>query len=300
MKLCVFIICLSLAGCEGLHISRPNHAALLKKNEKCKDETHWGIWIDGRDAYHGENFYGRTYSQSVEPALKKMYARAKLNLQPDMILFRDVAELVNETFREDVGYHGLTGPVRRCLKKFDTEHFNEIMGDVIVMDKTFHYKKNATKGEQVSELFEEYNKKQRLAFGQPEEQIRAIGFLMHNLGFAHPLRDHNGRVRLLLLQHELRRLGLGCGAMLYNNNRDMCFNTPTETKEKIKEGMLMYKEWQETGENPWTDPANRQKHLTTFARSNSKALSHCWHEHGQTAPCSKWHKGCNHKGTSLE
>jgi len=299
MKSAFAIACFCLAGCEGLRVAVPTvlDRAPLPEKQECVDDTHWGIWIDGRDAHHGENFYGATYGQTVDPVLKTVYARANENTKPGMELFREIADLVHEKFLEKNGWHGLTGAVSTCLATFDKDRFNEVMDDVVVMNKKFAYKHGATRGKQMTELFEEYNSRQELAVGKPEDQIMAIGFLVHNLAFAHPLRDHNGRSRLLLIQHELRRLGLGCGTMMYNNNRDMCFNTQTETAEKIKEGMEMYNTWQKTGVNGWTDPANQEKHLARFAVS--KKLKSCWHKHGQTAPCGG-RADCNHKGTSVE
>jgi len=298
MKLAFAILCFCLAGVEGLQVAKPSvpkrAVSPVPEKTNCSDDTHWGIWIDGRDAHKGEASYGETYGQEVDPALKKMYAKAELNKKPDMALFKSVAHMVDEKFDEADGWHGLTPGSAVCLKEFPQKHFNEVMSDVSVMDKEFKYTHGASRGQQMTDMFKAYNKKQKKAVGDKEKQISAIAFLVHNMAFVHPLKDHNGRSRLLLVQHELRRLNLGCGTMMYNNNRDAIFNTPKETAGKIKEGMLMYNTWQESGVNPWTDPANQKKHLADFAVS--KKLKKCWHEQGQTGAKAK----NNHVGTSVE
>jgi len=295
----VAIICVCLAVCEAIRISpAPVRAEQVfewpsdpSAQLNCKNEATWGLYIDGRDAHKGKGAYGKEYGKAVKPVFDMIYAKAEEKQEPGMELFTEIAKENGEHFHLVGTVHHLTGAVRKCLGKYPKEQFHEIMSDVMTLDENFKFA--GSKGEQLTTLFAEYNRRQNLATeeGNKEEQLRTIAFLVLNLAFAHPLMDHNGRSRLLLTQHELRRLNLGCGTFMYNNNRDMTFNTLNETAGKIKEGMLMYNIWEETGVNPWTDKKMQKKHRQDFARN--KKVKACWDAH-LAAPAHM------HAGTSVE
>merc|ERR1719440_1699057 len=111
-----------------------------------------------------------------------------------------------------------------------------------------------------------------------------LAVLMQNLAYLHPLRDRNGRSRLMLLQHALRHQGIACGTMMYNNNKNIYFDTAQEIADKIKEGINMYNDALETGfaVNPWgpRDGVNPiQSHCDKFAHAWDANLSTCWRQH---------------------
>jgi hypothetical protein len=302
MKL-VAIVCVCLAVCEALQVAKEKPVHLAKVFQwaadpsaplNCTTDTNWGLWIDGRDAHKGQYAYTKPYNKEVEPVFQMIYSKVAENEEPGLPLLTAIADMCHEHFSLTNTPHHLTSAVANCLRQDNKAHFAEVMEDVMTLPYSngqFHF--SGTKGEQITTLFDEYNSRQRLATAEAnqEDQLKALAFLMHNLAFAHPLTDHNGRSRLLMTQHELRRLNLGCGTFMYNNNRDMTFNTVTETVGKLKEGMLMYDLWKETGVNPWTDKAMQKKHKTDFARN--KKVKQCWTDH-LNAPAHM------HKGTSVE
>ena len=108
------------------------------------------------------------------------------------------------------------------------------------------------------------------------QALEALGWLLQNLAFLHPLGDLDGRSRLLLMQHELRRLGIARGTFIYNNNKDIYFETLDVLTSKIEEGIQMYNKAAASGLNPWTDKFNVNRHAQQFGRPVDVALRACW------------------------
>jgi len=140
------------------------------------------------------------------------------------------------------------------------------------------------RGGQHRGIFEEYNRRQDVA-ATYDAKLKAIGFLMRNLAFGHGLQDHNGRTRGAIMQHELRRLGLGCGTFMFNNNKDMAFNTPEYAVGKIQEGIDAYSDWQKTKVNPWSHQEHVDAHKQNFPMP-PKVVA-CWNKNYKNKKLSK-------------
>jgi len=95
-------------------------------------------------------------------------------------------------------------------------------------------------------------------------KLQALAAFLRGIAWLHPFLDGNGRFRTLLLQHEIRRLNFGPGAYMFNNNRDIFFESGAIYMAKIIEGIELAKEHWETGSNPWLDKEIVEKHLTRF------------------------------------
>jgi len=67
--------------------------------------------------------------------------------------------------------------------------------------------------------------------------LHALANFMRSWAWLHPFTNCNGRTRALLLQHELKRLGLACGAFMYNNNGRVYLTTTDEFEEMLQEGI---------------------------------------------------------------
>lgn len=258
----------------------------------CGDNPYWGVFVDGRDASKGMNFYGEEFRMGADKVLREVYQEAKKGAEPGMELFLLIAKLYGEEYVETNKPHQ-SHAVLKCLREsLNQEEREAILEDIIVWNKDLSVA-NATKKEHTTMIFEEYNKKQQTANGH-DEKLKALAFLMHNLAFDHALQDHNGRSREAILQYELRRLNLACGTLLFNNNRDMQFNTPAQTVQKLQEGIDMYNMWEGTKQNPWTDE-NIKKHEAAFPVKPE--LLTCFAEKYQAKKCGR--EGCNHAGTSV-
>merc|ERR1719161_2344645 len=100
------------------------------------------------------------------------------------------------------------------------------------------------------------------------EQLDRLASFLKDYTFLHPWGNGNGRFRALMLNHEVRRLGLGCGVFMYNNNKDLYFLTKKLYREKIEEGIEMYNQALATGQSPWLDDAVVLMHKQRFDPDN--------------------------------
>lgn len=106
-----------------------------------------------------------------------------------------------------------------------------------------------------------------------QQQLHALAKFMRAMAWLHPFTDANGRFRNLLMQREIKRLGLGCGAMMYNNNRDIYFTNTSTYARKIEEAISVANDAREAERasdrnkpavNPWLDPVRVARHGTRF------------------------------------
>lgn len=88
--------------------------------------------------------------------------------------------------------------------------------------------------------------------------------MLRQVAWLHAFRNFNGRFRTLLLQREIRHLGLGSGAAMYNNNRDVFFIDANTYKEKILEGIRMLDLSLAGKANAWLNMTNIQGHKEHF------------------------------------
>jgi hypothetical protein len=133
-------------------------------------------------------------------------------------------------------------------------------------------------------MFDHYNEEVKTCSNN-DERIVALARLLMNLAYTHPLGDRNGRSRLLLLQFELRRAGIACGTMAFNNGKNVYYDTLDSYVERIKEGIQMYDDAMKTGKNPWASASsefleNRSRKYSWFPSNEYKhRLGHCWYTH---------------------
>merc|ERR1712037_161447 len=95
----------------------------------------------------------------------------------------------------------------------------------------------------------------------------------------HPLKSHNSRSRLLILQYELRRLNIAGGAMLWNYGKNIYFEALDTTVARIKEGIQIFREARQEGfkENPWLQQGTIDRHFETIPlHDGDAALLGCW------------------------
>jgi len=109
----------------------------------------------------------------------------------------------------------------------------------------------------------EYNADLEKLSNDEDKLVRLASFLK-DYAFLHPWGNGNGRFRAMMLNHEIRRLGLGCGTFMYNNNKDLYYITKKMYVEKIKEGIEMYNQAMATGQSPWLDPVVVARHKKQY------------------------------------
>lgn len=250
-------------------------------DDKATEGVAWGIVIDGRNADQGPNAYGENYIARV---LRQVQGAQMLadDAGPEL-RYSDWANLTHNRHYRTYS-NPIHNEVQTCQKSvFDKTRINDIFDGghgITIMDRKYKdlldRKQAKDYEEAISGLIAQYNKKLKVAQND-EDKLHAIAFLMRNLAYLHPLADENGRSRILLTQFELRRLKLGCGTMLYNNNKDIYFQTEEEFVGKLKEGLQKYREAEATGQNPWQEKDAKQKHKEAFPNKHASKLESCWH-----------------------
>jgi hypothetical protein len=98
------------------------------------------------------------------------------------------------------------------------------------------------------------------------QKLLALSQFLRAFSWLRPFQKCNGRVRQVLMQRELRRLKLGCGATLYDTRHgDILLSSTVSYAEKIAEGLKLAIHANQTGTNPWTDPAVLKMHTAKFS-----------------------------------
>merc|ERR1712146_462172 len=97
-----------------------------------------------------------------------------------------------------------------------------------------------------------------------DELLEILVSFTRSFAFLHPFSNGNGRLRNILLQRELRRLGIACGTMMFNYNKDAFVDGFSRQVSKIKEGIRMFDEAVASGKNPWLDQVTVEKHNADF------------------------------------
>lgn len=268
---------------------------------KCPDITDnenvlfWGMILDGKDHVKGKHVYDWHGFGAAYKGLDFL-----MKTQPDAALDYDHLMKARhiccdhaESGAKGAAYDwagtkafNYEGPVFRSYTCAECEHMKSLLADVPI--DLFKIKKGSNpnlnrspKGcsdyssvflrpKSVSEtqtrfksLIAEYNTDVEKLTEKEDKLVRLASFLK-DYAFLHPWGNGNGRFRAMMLNHEIRRLGLGCGSFMYNNNKDLYYITKKMYVQKIKEGIAMYDQGIATGQSPWVDPAVVAKHKKQF------------------------------------
>lgn len=128
-----------------------------------------------------------------------------------------------------------------------------------------------TKKQVLRRLISNYNDAlhSALAGGFAREQVfNALMKFTRSFAFLHPFENGNGRLRNMLLQRELRRLGLACGTMMFNYNKDAFVDGHERYSAKVKEGIEWFDWAIQNQKNPWLDNSTVAAHQEKFETLN--------------------------------
>mmetsp|Transcript_62215 Transcript_62215/g.116425 ORF Transcript_62215/g.116425 Transcript_62215/m.116425 type:complete len:296 (+) Transcript_62215:113-1000(+) len=258
------------------------------------DGPFWGIWIDGKNASEGPQAYGAEYGETMRRALEAVYKMEKKRGKQEEVdrqIFRALPRLLGgmpvykygglfemqtlggRAFRAVYDCVRPELPQKDLMAMFDTDIEDFYNASCIPSGRPCRSHR-LTVPETVEKLAESYDKLQSKA-STSDDQLRGIASLMKNLALLHALPDRNGRSRLLLLQLELRRLGLACGTLTYNNNQNVYFDSIDTLVAKIKEGIDMYNKAKAGGSNPWLEQGNVDRHRHAFMSRHDSLLDKC-------------------------
>lgn len=249
-----------------------------KKKPSLNAELEWGLVIDGKDADKGEKAYdGEGFEKHRLEALPYTLALDTTGtLQMEVVM--KMAQLGGlPEFR--FGCCPLMDYLPTCMRALDCKSRAAAIADLSeefvkttkddggCVNDTTTVPYPGTTQSALTRLVEDYAEKSSWLLSRPSSdegsKLKLLATFLRKFAWLHPFSDHNGRVRTLILQLELRRFDLGC-AMMYNNNRDVFFMSLGTYVEKIREGIHMCSLAIKTGKNPWLLPAEKKKHLDRF------------------------------------
>lgn len=240
----------------------------------------WGLWIDGRNADGGIDAYGDKYHGSVMSSLQVAYqmAQSHSGVELSYPIFAEMIKTLdcrwrnypNTFFRE----------VKTCHEVLPRNVVQEIMSTV--EDKQWSSMKGKPNEKQYKSslihLFDNYNKEVR-EFPGRDAELMSIARLAQNMAFLHPFGDRNGRSRLLLIQYLLRQRHIGCGTMMYNNNKNIYFSTASDYAKRLDEGIKIYDKASANNfsTNPWNTAEVQNLHHAQFPTpAYMPELKQCW------------------------
>merc|ERR1719189_2886660 len=171
--------------------------------------------------------------------------------------------------------------VRNCHSTMHHEDVRHIMQDITTINRwSYQPGQPVDYSRLLIHLFHKYNHGVAGA-ATTDDLLVNLARLLRDIAFIHPLSGRNCRSRNLILQYELRRLNIACGAMLYNFGKNIYFDPLETTILKIKEGIQVFQEASQEGfaENPWTRQATIDRHFDRFPlRDTDAALLDCWRQ----------------------
>lgn len=254
------------------------------KSDECNlDRIKWGMLIDGKDANLGEFAYGQSFSKHMQQALDlvlNMRNNEEISVQSIIDL---QSSICGQPFRYPDQNYMFELP---CLQKANNPELKrDILADLPPEIVDVHYLedhegrqtldwvgiKNGLSRDDIKmylkHIVDTYNDvgiEKNSSYASSKEKLIALAKFLRSLAWLHPFADCNGRTRNLLLQKELRRLNLGCGAMMFNNNADIYVSTTTTYVAKMEEGLLILNRAMKSNSNPWTQDDVVKAHIGRF------------------------------------
>jgi len=251
----------------------------------------WGQILDGKDHDKGKHAYDWHGFGMAYDALKFLMEESPNEPMTYERLMKARHVCCNSKAGKNFGWAGTDevayeGPVFKSYTCLECNHMKKLLDDVPT--EFFKIKKGTNKNlkhsptacseyssvllkpksvssteSKFKELLTAYNE-DVAKITTDEEKLHRLASFLKDYAFLHPWGNGNGRFRALMLNHEVRRLGLGCGTLMYNNNKDLYYITKDMYREKIKEGLAAYDTAMETGKSPWVDADFVESHKTKY------------------------------------
>jgi len=245
----------------------------------------WGLWIDGRNSLRGIDAYGEGYHGPVMSSLQVAYQMAATRSDVEMSypIFEELIKPLKQKWRR---YINPTMNVKTCHDVLPRDVVQDIMSTVeytwndtcmnayVVLTQNYE--------SLLTQLLDTYNK-QVHKFPGRDAEVLSIARLAQNLAFLHPLTDNNGRSRLLLIQYLLRQRHIGCGTMMYNNNKLIYFSSVSDYAKMLGEGIKVYDKASANNFsiNPWDTTEVQNYHHAEFPTPVFMPdLKQCWEKVG--------------------
>jgi len=257
----------------------------------------WGLFIDGHAAIRGPHAFDgdHDFFRKVSSSLSRMYASELTTEGREAPTIRLLEQIHWDQFGETPehgggGNHpGGTGIVPQCTNLMDCDDRTSLLDHIPVEFYTssepchhdLHLKSLPYPKELLEYIIGDYEQgiQDSLRSGRRRTVIKdnlmgTLGIFSRRFGLLHPFREGNGRLRNFLVQRELRRLGLACGAMMYNFNKDVFVDGHERYLGKLKEGIAVFQEAIKTRVNPWALEGAAERHKLQFP--GLRGLEECY------------------------
>lgn len=269
-----------IVGGQGLRLLKDDKCPKMPTDYKTwdnKNAFYYGLIIDGKDAHKGPHVYDwdHMFFPNVFQGMQLVYADQ--NAGP---LTMGVIDQLHQkcccgfNWEAETSRHPAGRDIHpRCSNQMSCEERVALLAGM--WPELYQHNGNSTcptdlklltnqevpKKKLVENLLNEYNSAIEKA-SSDDEKLTALARLARTWMWIHPMGSGNGRIHSLMLQREVRRLGLGCGLMLYNQNKDAFVDTEEMMVSKLKEGIEMFKKSAASGKNEWLNNENVALHVS--------------------------------------
>jgi len=230
----------------------------------------WSRFVDGEKSWPGRDAFGPEYVDRMVKAWDQMQQPGwRLSVESLVDLQKKACRKKAAHFRE----HEVYAMMAHCTARMSDQTRAELMKDlpVRILDiiRGKHGKIDRFRPRMVISSSEIHNNLQEMIDTyntnlKSHKPLTALSIFLRSIAWLHPFIDCNSRTRTLLLQYELQRLQLGCGAFMYNNNANIYVATTEEFVTLMKEGVRMGRIGLSTEVNPWHDNYVVTRHLKKF------------------------------------
>jgi hypothetical protein len=249
-----------------------------KQKAKCDfGDVRYALFIDGKDSSRGQAVYGQLFLDQMLSAWKHVLRTTEEEISVHHVTSFHTLATRERFLRDGRVPYGRVLEELSCMKAAKNETFKkailaDLPRDIIdvahnsdgsidtIVPKVLNNRKIE---HALRSIVDQYNHDQQRALGA-QQQLRVLARFLRSLAWLHPFADGNGRTRTLLLQHEVRRLQLACGAMMFNNNADIYFDSSETYARKMSEGIAAAGYALSDGRNPWDDADRKKKHREAF------------------------------------
>jgi hypothetical protein len=272
-----------------------------KSKKEWKESAFWAVLIDGKDAKEGPHVYDwdHQFFSKMTSSLSAMYkkegtSQGKKKLSQKLVETMHRTVFVNEAGDKPGKYDsnvGGGGIMPQCTNHMSCDDVKSLLQytpkELFIVkpknEEQVQYNKHKSnkgcprglkpailgaekKEVMLGQMISQYNHGVEKAGENKTAALHELVKFVRIFAMMHPFPNGNGRVKNLILQREIRRLGIACGTMMYNYNKDVLVDGFPRHVRKVEEGIRVFDETvaAKGTENPWLDEKTVDRHKQDF------------------------------------
>lgn len=309
-----------------------NCPAMPTTHDEWEKSYMWGVFIDGKDVKQGPHVYDwdKKFFYRISALLSGIYDKEQSYLKKGSFSARkheldiETIEKIREQAYGDQIYTppldlAAKGIMPECTDLLHCDDVNALLKHIPENFYTFE-SINATddggsckrglraqvpSGEKryfLINMTNEYNLRSQQILSEgaddmKDQLLENLVIFARSFAFLHPFQGGNGRTRNMLLQREIRRLGIGCATMMFNYNKDAFVEPHDRYLQKVRQGLEMFDLAVQTGKNPWKNQTVVDEYKAKFEVLSG--IEQCVNHHSKTGKDSGKEKSFGSGGTIL-